>query len=99
MYQPIQLSVNTDKDNYGSQDAVTVTITTRKNNQPAPNEVINLAVFRPTGKRTFRTVLHTDTNGIAVAVFSLDNKDVTGSYSVEARAADGSLALTSFLVI
>ncbi|EEG76780.1 MG2 domain-containing protein [Dethiobacter alkaliphilus] len=99
MQQPIKLSANTNQSSYAAMEAVTVTIYARRNGDPAPSEQISLAVFRPTGTRTYRTKVHTDKNGICHTVFHLDARDITGSYSVEARASDGSLALTSFLVI
>ena len=99
MYKSSQLSVYTDQGNYAELEQVTVTIHAQKNDLPAANEQIRLAVIRPNGKRTFTTTLHTDIYGIAITVFRLSPKDGSGSYSVEAHTKDGSMGLTSFLVI
>lgn len=99
MYSGVYLTVNTDQASYAELDQVTVTIYAQKNGAPAPKERIRIAVFRPTGKRTFISTLHTDVYGIAIVVFRLGSKDGSGSYSVEAHSSDGSMGLSSFLVI
>lgn len=93
------LSVATDKSAYEYREHVKITVQASFANRPAAKRRLRIAVFRPSGLRTFGGFFHTDNNGVAIAVFQLHRLDFPGSYSVEVHSKDGTMGLTSFLVI
>jgi uncharacterized protein YfaS (alpha-2-macroglobulin family) len=96
---PVSLTAVTEKSNYSLFDQVKIQIMMKRGGIPAAGERIRIIVYRPTGSKVINTVIYTDNNGIALTLFQLKKKEPSGSYAVEAHSDDGSMALTSFLVI
>ncbi len=97
-YDPMSIAVTTDRSEYASNDNVTITVFTQKNDLPASKERLQVIVYRPAGKRIFRSSTTTDMYGISVVVLHLDKNQEPGSYHVEVHSKDGSMGLSSFLV-
>jgi uncharacterized protein YfaS (alpha-2-macroglobulin family) len=99
--QPVSVSlkVNTEQSTYRVADVVIIKISLMINNLPAAEKRIRTTVYRPNGTKSFHKYLSTDQNGLASAVFPMEKKDPPGSYAVEAHSPDGSMALTSFIVL
>lgn len=98
MEQP-RLSVLTDKSAYHYREHVKITVRATDGINPQAKQKIRIAVFRPSGVRTFGGFFHTDNNGVAIALFQLHRNDLSGRYSVEATAKNGVMGLTSFFII
>ena len=96
--KPVSLVVGLNKSNFSVGEHVNIFVHVNRNAVPVPNEIVRIAVFRPTGEKVFSESVHTDKRGQAMAVYHL-KKSAPGSYFIEAHNSDGSMGLTSFLVM
>lgn len=91
----LRLSVTLTKTSYLRGEIVPVTVRATRGSNPAPNEIIRVTIYSPTGAVATHFNLTTNTNGTASVSLRFSSTSRTGQYRIAVTGADGASAQTS----